>query len=188
MAAKIIYSLATIFLCWLLMQAVHEAGHVLGASLTDGRVTNVVLHPLAISRTDVSPNPPPRVEVWAGPIVGVVLPVAMWLIARHCSKLVAPWLRFFAGFCLIANGCYLGYGVVEPIGDAEELRRLGVPAWMLGLFAAATIPLGLRLWHGLGPKFGWGPQGQPVTWCRVVIVSAVLIGVVMLELRFSAAH
>jgi hypothetical protein len=183
-AARIIYSLATIFLCWLLMQAVHEAGHVLGASLTGGRVTNVVLHPLAISRTDVSPNPQPRVEVWAGPIVGVVLPLAMWLVARHWWKPVAPWLRFFAGFCLIANGCYLGYGVVEPIGDAEELRRLGVPAWMLGLFAAATIPLGLRLWHGLGPEFGWGPQGQPVTWRRAGIASAALIIVVVLEWCF----
>jgi len=39
-------------LCWLLMMAVHEGGHFLCALLTNGRVTAVVLHPLAISRTD----------------------------------------------------------------------------------------------------------------------------------------
>ena len=53
---------------WLGMQAVHELGHVLGAILTGGRVTTVVLHPLTISRTDVFPNPHPLIEVWAGAI------------------------------------------------------------------------------------------------------------------------
>ena len=40
--------------CWLAMQVVHEAGHVLGAALSQGRVERVVLHPLAISRTDLT--------------------------------------------------------------------------------------------------------------------------------------
>ncbi|MGC3965806.1 MAG: hypothetical protein QM775_00075 [Pirellulales bacterium] len=35
---------------WLAMQAIHEAGHVFGAWLTEGRVERVVLHPLTISR------------------------------------------------------------------------------------------------------------------------------------------
>lgn len=66
---------------WLAMQAVHEPGHVLGARATGGTVTKVVLHPLALSRTDVSPNPRPLFVVWAGPIVGALLPLIAFLTA-----------------------------------------------------------------------------------------------------------
>src|SRR5208337_624939 len=58
-------------LCWMAMMAVHELGHVVAAVATGGKVEKVVLHPLMISRTDVSPNPSPLIVVWAGPIVGV---------------------------------------------------------------------------------------------------------------------
>ena len=57
---------------WLLMQAVHESGHVLGASLTGGRVGRVVLYPLTISRTDLIDNPSPLIVVWAGPAPALV--------------------------------------------------------------------------------------------------------------------
>ena len=45
---------ATLLGSWLGMQAVHESGHALGALLSGGRVARVVLHPLTISRTDLS--------------------------------------------------------------------------------------------------------------------------------------
>lgn len=73
---------------WLVMQTVHELGHVLGARTTGGTVTKVVLHPLALSRTDVSPNPRPLLVVWAGPIVGAVLPLIAFLVA---AVLRSPW-------------------------------------------------------------------------------------------------
>lgn len=186
MAAKVVYGLCTLLLSWLWMQAVHEAGHVLGAWLTGGHVQRVLLHPLAISRTDVSPNPWPLVEVWAGPLGGVMFPLAMWIVSKFWIKPLSGWLRFFAGFCLIANGCYLGYGVIEPVGDAEELLRYGTPIWMLGLFGVITIPLGFRLWHGLGSQFGWGPSGRQISWRHALMTSIVLIIVVVLELTTSA--
>jgi hypothetical protein len=49
--------LFAIGLSWLAMMAIHEFGHVLHALVSGARVERVVLHPLAISRTDVSPNP-----------------------------------------------------------------------------------------------------------------------------------
>ena len=45
---------STIVGSWLGMQAVHEAGHVLGARVTGGRVERIVLYPLTISRTDLA--------------------------------------------------------------------------------------------------------------------------------------
>ncbi|WP_139228397.1 hypothetical protein [Planctomicrobium piriforme] len=70
--------------CWLGMQIVHESGHVLAAWATGGSVVAVDLHPLHISRTDVRPNPWPRVVIWSGPIWGVLTPGVMWLLARRC--------------------------------------------------------------------------------------------------------
>lgn len=138
---------------WFLMQAVHEMGHVAGAWLTGGQVTQVVLHPLEISRTDVQPNPRPLVVVWAGPLVGAVLPLIVWLAMRAASaasqSTAEPFARFFAGFCLIANGAYIGFGSFGRIGDCGQMLRYGSPTWALWLFGAATIPAGLWLWHTL---------------------------------------
>lgn len=55
-------------------------------------------------------------------------------------------------------------GSFEGIGDAGDLLKQGSPVWMLWLFGACTIPAGLRLWHGLAPKFGLGPTATPIGW------------------------
>src|SRR5436190_23321694 len=102
--------IATLAGSWLAMQAVHELGHVLGAWLTGGRVARVVLHPLTISRTDLADNPKPLVVVWAGPLVGVALPTLLWAAAAAARRPGAFVLRFFAGFCLLTNGLYIGLG------------------------------------------------------------------------------
>lgn len=146
----ILFAIAILGLSWLGMMAVHELGHVLAAMMTGGTVERVVLHPLDISRTDVSPNPSPTMVVWGGPLAGVLLPVLCWLAipARF------PWPRglaqFFAGFCLIANGAYIGLGSLAKIGDCGEMLRHGTTIGWLWLFGALTMPAGFWLWHRLG--------------------------------------
>jgi hypothetical protein len=66
-------------------------------------------------------------------------------------------LRFFAGFCLIANGAYLGAGSFDRVGDCGEMLRHGSELWQLWLFGLITMPAGLWLWHRQGPHFGLGP-------------------------------
>lgn len=141
---------------WLAMQAVHELGHVLGAVTTGGQVTKVVLHPCTISRTDVHPNPHPLLVVWAGPVVGVVLPLLVFLVARALRSPGVYLFRFFAGFCLIANGVYIGLGSIQGLADAGVMLMHGSSRWQLVVFGILTAPLGLYLWNGLGPKFGLG--------------------------------
>jgi len=143
-------------LCWYGMMAVHELGHVTAAAVTGGTVTKVVLDPLAISRTDVAPNPMPLIVVWAGPLVGVILPLLVWMMFRfpHIPGAYLP--RFFAGVCLIANGAYIGIGSLDRVGDAGTMLRHGAPMGLLWLFGAATMPTGFWLWHRLGPHFGLG--------------------------------
>ncbi|MBN9519420.1 M50 family metallopeptidase [bacterium] len=139
------------------MQAVHEAGHVLGARLTGGRVERVVLHPLTISRTDLAENPRPLAVVWAGPVVGVAAPLLLWAVAAAGQVPGAFLLRFFAGFCLLTNGLYIGVGSLDRVGDAGDMLRHGSEPWQLWLFGAAAAPAGLWLWNRQGPHFGLGP-------------------------------
>ncbi len=164
------------------MQAVHELGHVVAALGTGGKVTRVVLHPLAISRTDVEPNPRPLAVAWGGPIGGVLLPLAVWGTAAGL-KLPLAWLvRFFAGFCLLANGLYIGAGSFQGIGDAGDLVRHGAPIWTLWLFGLVTAPAGLALWNGLGRHFGIGKAAPPVESSVACGCAIALAAVAVLEL------
>ena len=147
---QLLFALSLIALSWYAMMAVHELGHVFGALLTGGSVTRVVLHPLAISRTDVSPNPSPGAVVWLGPIVGCFVPMVLVALVGRRSVVLRKITQFFAGFCLVANGTYIGFGSFNRIGDSGEMLRTGTPLWVMLAFGALTMAFGLYLWHGLG--------------------------------------
>jgi hypothetical protein len=170
-------------LCWLAMQAVHELGHVVGAVATGGTIEKVVLHPLTISRTDVSPNTRPLIVVWAGPVVGVLLPLLLLLAARRLKW--AYLIQFFAGFCLIANGAYIGIGSLGKIGDAGEILRHGIAIWLLWLFGAVCFPFGLYLWNGLGPHFGLGAAAGKVDHRAAFVSCGLFVITVILEVALS---
>lgn len=172
-------------LCWLLMQAVHELGHVAAAIATGGTVSTVVLHPLTISRTDVAENPHPLLVVWAGPFVGVLLPAVAYAVSQAARFRGAFLVRFFAGFCLIANGAYIGAGSFGGIGDCGEMLRLATPAWCMWLFGVAGIAAGLALWNGLGPEFGIGKDGREVDRGAAVATFGLLVITLVLEMAFS---
>lgn len=163
-----------------MMMAVHELGHVVAAWVTGGTVTEVVLHPLAISRTEVRPNPHPLVVAWAGPWTGVLLPTAGWGI-WHLLALPGQYLlRWFVGFCLIANGAYLGLGSVWAIGDAGEILRHGTPQWILWVFGLLTVATGLRMWHGTGPNFGIKAPGNLNLRATLATLALLLITVFLM--------
>jgi hypothetical protein len=157
------------------MQAVHELGHVLGAKLTGGEVTRVILHPFTLSRTDLAHNPHPLPVVWLGPVVGSLLPLLLWGLAVLARVPGAFVLRFFAGFCLIANGVYLGIGSLTGVGDCGDLLHHGAPLWQLWSFGAATVPLGFWLWNGQGGHFGLGSRAENVSPAVAGIVTAVAV-------------
>lgn len=169
---------------WLGMQAVHEAGHVLGAWLTGGRVERVVLSPLTISRTDLADNPRPLVVVWAGPVVGALAPLLIWMRVAKAHLAEAFVFRFFAGFCLVANGLYIGVGSFNGIGDCGEMLRHGSAIWRLWLFGFATVPFGIWLWNGQGALFGFGDakgnvSRRAVFGCLAACVALLVLGFVV---------
>jgi hypothetical protein len=145
---------STLVLSWLGMQAVHELGHVLGAWAGGETVNEVVLHPLVISRTDASHDRHPLLVVWGGPILGSFLPLVVLGISRLIRSGLLYLFQFFAGFCLVANGAYVGVGSFSSVGDAGDLMRYGTPRWTLIVFGLACVPIGLSLWNGLGTHYG----------------------------------
>jgi len=153
---------STLLGSWLGMQAVHESGHVLGAVLTGGRVKRVALDPRTISRTDLAENPRPLAVAWAGPIFGVAVPLTAFALAEWSKRRWAFVARFFAGFCLVANGAYIGFGSLGRVGDCGEMLHHGSQPWQLWLFGAVASVAGLRCWHGLGADFGIGSAPAPI--------------------------
>ena len=181
-----VFAATIIALCWLAMQAVHELGHVLGAVLTGGEVERVVLFPLELSRTDVAPNPHPAVVVWLGPIVGCVVPFGIFM--RHASQLDvhAANRSILRGlFVCVANGAYIGVGSLTLVGDCGEMVRSGAPPWVLWLFGAVTIPVGLYQWHVLGSVRDFFDRPAAVSWRANGVALGVLAAVVAIECRLS---
>jgi hypothetical protein len=175
-------------LCWLLMQAVHELGHITTALATGGKIEKVVLYPTTISHTDIVGGRHRAMTVAGGPVVGVVLPLLLLLVFKLARWKWFYLAQFFAGFCLIANGVYLGIGAFNGDGDAGDLIRMGCPRWPLWLFGLLTVPLGLYLWNGLGLHFGRGAAKGNVD-RRAAIGSAVtLVVVVIMELTLSSSQ
>lgn len=146
--------LTFVYLCWMTMMAVHECGHVLHAWLSGGQVAAVYFPLLDFSRTDISPNPHPQFVAWGGPLWGCLLPLGAYALAgRFCSG-IRKLVCFFAGFCLAANGAYVGFGWISSAGDAGTLLRHGAPVWTLAVSGFLALAAGLYLWHRLGPRFG----------------------------------
>jgi hypothetical protein len=174
-----------LWLSWLVMMLVHEGGHVFGAVMTGGVVQQVVWHPAVLSRTDVSPNPNPLLEVLAGPVIGSALPLATAAIVWSLRLKAAYLLWFTAGFCLIANGAYLGVGAIDPVGDAEQLLALGVPRWVLGAIGLTITIAGFVILHRVSPNFGFGKSPMPIDGRYAWGVTAVAFAVTLVGLFFG---
>ncbi len=172
--------------CWLAMMVVHEGGHVAAAYITGATIEQVTLHPLAISRTDLGENPNPLLVSWAGALVGSVVPLMAWALMQWYAVTWSPMVRFFAGFCLVANGVYLGFGAWNGDGDAGDLLRAGAASWQLICFGIFATAVGLWLWHGLGSAFGFRNNSQQISWRSVAATSILFIATVILEVLFSS--
>ncbi len=150
-----IYVISLLGVCWFLFMAVHELGHIVAALMTGGTISRLILHPFTISQTDLSTNPYPLIVVWTGPVVGAFLPLAVWLVSkkfcvRYRENQWLQHLQFFAGFCLIANGAYIGLGSFERIGDCIQMLKHGTPIEVLWAFGIICVTAGFYVWHRLG--------------------------------------
>lgn len=182
---QFVFTASLVALCWLMMQVVHEAGHVVGAWASGGAVERVVLHPLAISRTDVATNPRPGTVVWAGPLVGCIVPLlAVWRTPKRYI-VTRKSMQFFAGFCLVANGAYIAIGSFDGVGDAGVMLDTGSPQWLLLAFGAATVPVGFWQWHRLGSPRPFLVEAEGVAPRNAYVALGMLLFLTALECLLS---
>jgi hypothetical protein len=167
-------------LCWLVMMAVHEFGHMLGAWLTGGSVAKVVLYPLVFSRTDLTQNPHPFIVCAAGPLLGSLIPLMVLGIASLSRLREVYLLRFFAAFCMLINGAYIGLGSFEGVGDAGDLLTHGAANWQLWLFGAIACSAAFYFFNGLAARFKEEPNAT-----TAYVSLALLSNMVILEFALS---
>src|SRR5689334_21467029 len=106
---------------WLAFMVVHEFGHVMTVWVSGGSVSRVVLHPMQISWPAFARNPHPQLVAWGGPVLGSLLPLCFFAAARAFRSAGLYLFRFFAGFCLVANGLYLLVDSFQRGGDGGTL-------------------------------------------------------------------
>lgn len=164
MKRRVVIVTIALIASWYAMMMVHELGHVIAAWVTGSRVETVRVPWFGFSQTVVSTSDWPRAIVVGGPAFGAVAPLGVWLATATVGRLYrSGWsilARFFAAFCLLANGVYMASAVLLPVGDAEELIRLGVRAWTLAVPGGIAAAGGLALWNGMSRKIGGGCDGH----------------------------
>lgn len=179
---QIILIASWILFSWLAMQVVHELGHVSAALLTGAEVTKVALHPLIMSHTDLGENPHPLAVVWGGPLMGSLFPLVLFGLAAFFRAPAVYLFRFFAGFCLVANGVYIGVGRFLAEGaDPWVMTENGSPLWVLVTFGVVAFPTGLYLWHRQGPYFGLGKGEGVVNKSAAWAAAGMLLALVAVE-------
>jgi hypothetical protein len=182
-AFQFLLIVSTLGLSWLGMMIVHEFGHALFAWLSGGIIAKVVLGPLEFSRTELQRNPHPLFVAWGGALVGVALPLLVAGISRFLRWPGWYIVQFFAGFCLIANGIYLGVVCFIPnAADPGDMMREGSPQWLLILFGILAFPLGIFLWNGLGTHFGLAKWPRTVGRGEALATFACFVVLVLVEL------
>lgn len=160
---------------WLLMQALHESGHVLHAWLSGGTIEHVDLHPLRLSRTTVRLNPHPSFVAWGGAVWGCLLALVPVLVARVRGSSFLGLARALAGGCMLANGVYLGTGPWTHAGDAGDLLLAGASSASLIAFGVATSLGGLWLWNGIGARLAEVARIKVIA--GIVSATAVIVAI-----------
>jgi hypothetical protein len=119
----------------------------------------------------------PLVVVWAGPAFGAIAPAVLAACISAAKLSIGYLVNFFAGFCLIANGAYIGVGTFEHVGDAKDMLRLGTPPWIMLLFGVAAYVVGFWVWNRVSPKLGFGKRPGPIRRDHAYAVLVIAIAV-----------
>ncbi|WP_182866892.1 hypothetical protein [Rhodopirellula sp. JC639] len=120
------------------MTFTHELGHVIGGWVVGAKLVDVDLAPWRMPYSVHAPDPHPRVTLWCGPVLGVLIPLALAALIRRRPA----WL--VADFCLLANGSYLALAWLSggPFLDTPRLLDAGAHPLSIAIFCLLTIAVG----------------------------------------------
>lgn len=126
---------ALLLVSWVVMTFTHECGHVIGGMACGATLTDLDLAPWRMPYSLHAPDPHPLVTLWAGPLLGVAIPITFAALVRR------RWAWFIADFCLIANGGYLALAWIsgDRFLDTPRLLDAGASPVFIVLYCVATI-------------------------------------------------
>lgn len=123
---------------WCVMTLTHELGHIVCGLSCGGRLVSFELRPWRLPHSLFAPDPCPLIRLWGGPLLGVLIPLALaWSIRRTAAWLVAH-------FCTLSNGLYLAAGWASGgrFLDTAELLQHGAHPAAIMLYCIVTISIG----------------------------------------------
>ncbi len=124
--------------CWVVMTFTHETGHMIGGWVGGATLTDFDIAPWRLPFSLHNPDPYPLLTLWAGPVLGVLVPVIVAILVRH------RWTIFIADFCMLANGCYLmlAWFAGDRFLDTPRLLDSGASPIAIAVYCALTIGIG----------------------------------------------
>lgn len=123
---------------WLTMTFTHEMGHVIGGVCCGGSLKSVDMLPWHLPYSIFDPDPFPLVTLWAGLMIGVLVPVAMAMVIKR------DWSWFIANFCVLANGAYIATAWFsgDRYLDTPKLLEHGASPISIAVYCLVTIGFG----------------------------------------------
>jgi len=123
---------------WVVMTLTHEVGHLVGGKLGGATLREFDLAPWRLPYSIHSPDPYPKLTLWAGPLFGVFLPFSVAVAVRHRSV----W--FIADFCLLANGSYLAlaWWMGDRFLDTPRMLEANIHPASIAIYCVLTIGFG----------------------------------------------
>ena len=120
------------------MTFAHESGHILCGWLGGGTLKSADLLPWHVPYSIFEPDPQPLLTLWGGPVLGVLLPLALAVVIRQA------WMWFIATFCVLANGVYLATAWLsgDRFLDTPRLLEHGAHPATIVVYCLLTIVLG----------------------------------------------
>lgn len=138
MPERLLRFVALLVASWCVMTFTHEAGHIIGGWLSGGTLQAAELRPWRLPYSIFGPDPRPLITLWSGPLLGVILPLAVALLIRR------SWAWFIADFCLLANGAYLTAAWFSGDGflDTPRMIEAGASPVAIAIYCALTLGIG----------------------------------------------
>ncbi|TWT49229.1 hypothetical protein Pla22_44210 [Rubripirellula amarantea] len=141
------------------MLLTHEIGHLVGGWCGGATLVDVDLAPWRMPYSIHHPDPHPRLTLWAGPLLGVIVPVGTAILVQgHKTRRQTKqqtqqptrrqawrkWAWLVADFCLLANGTYLAIAWVacDRFLDTPRMLAAGVSPIFIAAYCVVTVSVG----------------------------------------------
>jgi hypothetical protein len=120
------------------MTFTHEMGHIIGGTCCGGSLRSADLLPWHLPYSIFEPDPFPLVTLWAGLLIGVLVPVVFAMIFQR------DWMWFIANFCVLANGAYIATAWFsgDRYLDTPKLLEHGASPITIAIYCLLTIGFG----------------------------------------------